>query len=114
MINILQLITFFARVSLRIYTIFLIIGFLGFGQKAKSGKIMNNKVEFVIVSIVIRAMRKSLFECINHTLSKFKDIPISVVVDEGAQLINELGNYVSVRNLPNTRALSPLMAKRQR
>ena len=55
----------------------------------------SNKVEIIIVSIANEKVKNSLFECINHTNTNFPDIPISIIVDDGAQLIDSLFEYIN-------------------
>jgi cellulose synthase/poly-beta-1,6-N-acetylglucosamine synthase-like glycosyltransferase len=69
---------------------FLVIGFIGFSYRAKKSSFKSNKVEFVIVSIASKGVKNSLFECINHTRTHFKDIPLTILVDEEAELSDEL------------------------
>src|SRR4051794_33614087 len=74
---------------------FFILGIIGIRYRPNKSKFKSNKVEIIIVSIANEKVKNSLFECINHTYTNFPDIPISIIVDEGAQLIDSLFEYIN-------------------
>ena len=73
-----------------LYSMFLIVGFIGFSFRAKKSSAKSNRVEIVIVSIASRSVKNSLFECINHTRTHFTDVPLTILVDEYAELLDDL------------------------
>lgn len=73
------------------YTINVVLGLIGkIFYKPKIGIVRTNKVELVLVSIASPKVRKALLEAIDSTLKSFPDVPLNVVVDEGAELLEEL------------------------
>jgi egghead protein (zeste-white 4 protein) len=90
LIELLDSLKYAAFASWFLYAMFLIIGFTGYSYRAKKSSFKSNKVEFVIVSIASRRVKNSLFECIHHTRTRFKDVPLTILVDEEAELLDEL------------------------
>lgn len=81
---------YYAIIIWSFYSVNVIIGLFGLLYTSRVGNVKSDKVEIVIVSIASRYVKRSLFECIAHTKTKFQNIPISIVVDEGAELLDEL------------------------
>ncbi len=97
----------YALIIWSLYSINVIMGLFGLLYKPRTGSIKSDKIEIVIVSIASRYVKRSLFECIVRTKERFQDVPVSVVVDEGADLLDELiearrsfKNIVNVINAP--------------
>ena len=73
------------------YSINVVLGLIGkILYKPKRGIMRTDKVELVLVSIASKKVRRALLETLNYTLKRFPDIPFSLVVDEGAELLEEL------------------------
>jgi len=73
------------------YTINVVLGLIGkILYKPKMGIVRTNKVELVLVSVASAKVKNALLESINSTLKRFPDIPFTIVVDEGAELLDEL------------------------
>jgi beta-1,4-mannosyltransferase len=97
----------YALVIWSLYSINVIMGLFGLLYKPRTGSIKSDKVEIVIVSIASRYVKRSLFECIVRTKERFQDVPVSVVVDEGADLLDELiqarRSFKNIVNVVNAR-----------
>jgi egghead protein (zeste-white 4 protein) len=73
------------------YTINVVLGLIGKTfYKPKMGVVRSNKVELVLVSVASAKVRNALLDTINSTVQRFPDIPLNVLVDEGAELLGEL------------------------
>ncbi|HKI07926.1 MAG TPA: glycosyltransferase family 2 protein [Nitrososphaeraceae archaeon] len=102
------------------YSINVVLGLIGrIFYKPKTGLMRTDKVELVLVSIASIKVRRALLETINSTLSRFPDIPLNLLVDEGAELLEELhilsqgteqiispGNKLSFRSQVMTKQLA--------
>ena len=73
-----------------VYSAFVVIGLIGYRYKAKSGNTKCNYIEFVIPTVASKSVRNSLLECIEQTNTRFPDVPLSILVDEGSELFDEL------------------------
>src|SRR5919106_5298454 len=73
------------------YTINVVLGLIGKAfYKPKMGTVRTDKVELVLVSVASAKVRNALFETIKSNLKMFPNVPLNVVVDEGAELLEEL------------------------
>jgi egghead protein (zeste-white 4 protein) len=112
-IEILKLLKYPAYLVWGIYEIYVILGLLGFFLYKPSDilkrinystKEKESNIEFVIVSIASRTVRYSLFECVYYTRNKFPHIPLTVIIDEDAQLNMDLWravyDYIKVLRVP--------------
>jgi beta-1,4-mannosyltransferase len=73
------------------YSINVVLGLIGrISYKPKRSLMRTDKVELVLVSIASIKVRRALLETINSTLNRFPDIPLNLLVDEGAELLEEL------------------------
>jgi egghead protein (zeste-white 4 protein) len=84
------IIKYYAIIIWSLYSTNVLIGVFGVIYRSKSSKTKSDKVEIVIVSIASVYVKKSLFECIAQTRQRFLNTPISVLVDEGSDLLDEL------------------------
>ena len=76
--------------------IFFIAGLIGNKYyKTSKSKRKSNSAEIIIVTIANEKVKNSLFECINYTYTKFPNISISIIVDEGAQLMDSLTEHIN-------------------
>ena len=73
-----------------LYSINVLMGLFGLLYKPRASSVKSTKVEIVIVSVASRYVKRSLFECIKKTKEAFQNVPLSVVVDEDADLLDEL------------------------
>jgi beta-1,4-mannosyltransferase len=73
-----------------VYSAFVVIGLIGYRYKAKSGNTKCNYIELVIPTVASKSVRNSLLECIEQTNTRFPDVPLSILVDEGSELFDEL------------------------
>ena len=95
------IIKYYAVIIWSFYSINVLMGLFGLLYKPRTSNIKSAKVEIVIVSIASRYVKKSLFECLAKTRERFPDVPISILVDEGADLLDEL--IVARRSIENFR-----------
>jgi egghead protein (zeste-white 4 protein) len=73
------------------YSINVILGMIGrYFYKVKRSDYKTTKLELVLVSVANKKVKKSLFETVNHTLLYFRDVQFNIVVDEGAELLEDL------------------------
>src|SRR5919107_1460953 len=73
------------------YSINVVLGLIGrILYKPKRALMRTDKVELVLVSIASTIVRRALLETINSTLNRFPDVPLNLLVDEGAELLEEL------------------------
>jgi cellulose synthase/poly-beta-1,6-N-acetylglucosamine synthase-like glycosyltransferase len=73
------------------YTVNVALGLIGRTfYKPKMGTVRTNKVELVLVSVASKKVRNALLQTINSTVERFPDVPLNMVVDEGAELLEEL------------------------
>ena len=91
------IIKYYAVIIWSFYSINVLMGLFGLLYRSRASSAKSSKVEIVIVSIASQYVRKSLFQCIDETIRKFQNVPISVVVDEGADLLDELLEARKVR-----------------
>lgn len=85
-----------------IYQFFVILGLLGFWfykpydytkakEMVKKESVKKESgVEFVIVSLASKTVRYSLFQCVHYTKNKFPFIPLSVLINDDAELNMDL------------------------
>jgi beta-1,4-mannosyltransferase len=100
-----------------LYSVFLVIGFAGYRYKAKSGNTKCNYIEFVIVTVASKSVRNSLIECIEQTSARFPGIHLSILVDQGSNLLAELllplaSNSIGISGLLSTMFISSTIAPR--
>jgi egghead protein (zeste-white 4 protein) len=100
-----------------LYSAFLVIGFVGYWYKSKSGNTKCNYIEFIIVTVANKSVRNSLIESIEQTSARFPDIPLSILVDQGSKLLIELllpltSNSIGVSGLLSTMFMSSTIAPR--
>jgi hypothetical protein len=84
------IIKYYAVIVWSFYSVNVLVGLFGLLYKSRASSEKSKKVEIVIVSIASQYVKSSLFQCIRETRKKFHNTPISVVVDEGAELLDEL------------------------
>jgi egghead protein (zeste-white 4 protein) len=72
------------------YSVFVVIGLVGYRYKAKSGNTKCHNIEFVIPTVASKTVINSLLECIEQTSNRFPDIPLSILVDQNTKLLDEL------------------------
>ena len=94
--SVIQLLWYPAILSSAIYSVFVIIGMVGFHYKAESASSRANNVEFIIISQASRRVRNSLLDCISNTRIQFPWVPLSIVIDEGSELTDDLLRLVNV------------------
>ena len=94
--SVIQLLWYPAILSSAIYSVFVIIGMVGFHYKAESASTRANNVEFIIISQASRRVRNSLLDCISNTRIQFPWVPLSIVIDEGSELTDLLLRLVNV------------------
>jgi beta-1,4-mannosyltransferase len=94
--SVIQLLWYPAILSSAIYSVFVIIGMVGFHYKAESASTRANNVEFIIISQASRKVRNSLLDCISNTRIQFPWVPLSIVIDEGSELTDDLLRLVNV------------------
>jgi beta-1,4-mannosyltransferase len=94
--SVIQLLWYPAILSSGIYSVFVIIGILGFRYKAESTPTKANNVEFIIISQASRKVKNSLLDCISKTRIQFPWVPLSIVIDEGSELTDDLLRFVNV------------------
>ena len=82
--SVIQLLWYPAILSSGIYSVFIIIGIVGFHYKAESVPTRANNVEFIIISQASRKVKNSLLDCISNTRIQFPWVPLSLVIDEGS------------------------------
>jgi cellulose synthase/poly-beta-1,6-N-acetylglucosamine synthase-like glycosyltransferase len=76
------------------YTINVVLGLVGKAfYKPKMSTVRTDKVELVLVSVASAKVRKALYQTITSTLERFPDVPLNVVVDEGAELLEDLQKF---------------------
>jgi beta-1,4-mannosyltransferase len=80
-----------------IYQFFVILGLIGFWfykpyvqTKAHEMVKKESGVEFVIVSLASKTVRYSLFQCVHYTKNKFPAMPLSVLINDDAELNMDL------------------------
>lgn len=73
-----------------LYAFWVAVGLTGLSYKPKKTEIKYKNIEFAIVSIANKGVKNALFECITHHLKFFREYKIYLVVDEGADLIDEI------------------------
>jgi beta-1,4-mannosyltransferase len=100
-----------------LYSAFLVIGFVGYWYKSKSGNTKCNYIEFIIVTVANKSVRNSLIESIEQTSARFPDIPLTILVDQGSKLLIELllpltSNSIGVSGLLSTMFMSSTIAPR--
>jgi hypothetical protein len=100
-----------------LYSVFLVIGFVGYWYKSKSGNTKCNYIEFIIVTVANKSVRNSLIESIEQTSARFPDIPLTILVDQGSKLLIELllpltSNSIGVSGLLSTMFMSSIIAPR--
>jgi egghead protein (zeste-white 4 protein) len=86
------------------YAFWVIVGLFGLNYKQKKTSKKIKDIELVIVSIANKGVRNSLFECIVHHLKYFPDKTVYLLVDEGAELIDEItksDDILSLTRLPD-------------
>src|SRR5918911_2580681 len=86
-----EIIKYAAFIVWSCYSVNVVIGLIGrafFRPNKEYNK--TDKLELVLISVANKKVKKSLFETINHTINMFKDVPLNIVVDEGAELLDEL------------------------
>lgn len=93
---VIQLLWYPAILSSGIYSVFVIIGIVGSHYKAESAPTRANNVEFVIISQASRKVKNSLLDCISNTRIQFPWVPLSLVIDEGSELTDDLLRLVNV------------------
>ncbi len=82
------------------YSINVVLGLTGkIFYKPKRALMRTDKVELVLVSIASVKVRRALLETITATLKRFPDVPLNLVVDEGAELLDELTELSKVVNI---------------
>ena len=95
-VAIVELFKFFAYTMWAMYEFFVVLGFLGLFFVPKNSSRNStlqekcDKIEVVIVSVASKSVKKSLFECIDHTRRLFKNTAVTLVVDDNAELLEEL------------------------
>jgi beta-1,4-mannosyltransferase len=94
--SVIQLLWYPAILSSAIYSVFVILGMVGFHYKAESAPTRANNVEFIIISQASRKVRNSLLDCISNTRIQFPWVPLSIVIDEGSELTDDLLRLVNV------------------
>jgi egghead protein (zeste-white 4 protein) len=94
--SVIQLLWYPAILSSAIYSVFVIIGMVGFHYKAESAPTRANNVEFIIISQASRKVKNSLLDCISNTRIQFPWVPLSIVIDEGSELTDDLLRLVNV------------------
>lgn len=94
--SVIQLLWYPAILSSAIYSVFVIIGMVGFHYKAENASTRANNVEFIIISQASRKVRNSLLDCISNTRIQFPWVPLSIVIDEGSELTDDLLRLVNV------------------
>jgi egghead protein (zeste-white 4 protein) len=104
---------YLAILTWAIYAIFVAIGLMGYRYKAN--KIANKycDMKFVIVSIANQAVKKSLFECINHQRKHFQDFHLTLLIDEGAELTSEItkmNSIVQIESVSSKGGQTPIRA----
>ncbi len=72
------------------YSLNVVIGLFGIGYEANKNDKKASNVDIVIVSLASKGVRNSLFECINHVRRNFAGVHIHLVIDEGAELTDDL------------------------
>jgi beta-1,4-mannosyltransferase len=100
-----------------VYSVFVVIGLVGYRYKAKSGNTKCNCIEFIIVTVASKSVRNSLIECIEQTSSRFPNIPLSILVDQGSKLLTELllpltSTSIGISGLLSTMFISTIIAPR--
>ena len=100
-----------------LYSVFLVIGFVGYWYRSKSGNTKCNYIEFIIVTVANKSVRNSLIESIEQTSARFPDIPLTILVDQGSKLLIELllpltSNSIGVSGLLSTMFMSSTIAPR--
>jgi beta-1,4-mannosyltransferase len=81
---------YYAIIIWSFYSVNVMLGLFGLLYKSRVSSVKSDKVEIVIVSIANRNVKRALYECIVHAKKKFQNTPLSIVVDEGAELLDEL------------------------
>jgi beta-1,4-mannosyltransferase len=94
--SVIQLLWYPAILSSGIYSVFVIIGIVGFHYKAESVPTRANNVEFIIISQASKKVKNSLLDCISNTRIQFPWVPLSLVIDEGSELTDLLLRLVNV------------------
>jgi egghead protein (zeste-white 4 protein) len=94
--SVIQLLWYPAILSSGIYSIFVIVGIVGFHYKAESAPTRANNLEFIIISQASRKVKNSLLDCISTTRIQFPWVPLSIVIDEGSELTHDLLRLVNI------------------
>lgn len=88
--NIIEIINYIALFVWTSFSMFVALGMIAQAYKAKGGKGKKRKVEFVLVSIASRSVRGSLIHAIEQHSKNFPKYRLNIVIDEGAELTQEL------------------------
>lgn len=81
-----------------IISLFVLIGLIGFlFYKSKKSNNKATNYEITIVSKASLNVKNALFMCLKNNLKNYKDI--SLVIDQGAELENEVKNYCKKNNI---------------
>ena len=112
--SVIQLLWYPAILSSAIYSVFVIIGMVGFHYKAESASTRANNVEFIIISQASRRVRNSLLDCISNTRIQFPWVPLSIVIDEGSELTDDLLRLVNVTQEQITPSIKDSMSAHQK
>ena len=112
--SVIQLLWYPAILSSAIYSVFVIIGMVGFHYKAESASTRANNVEFIIISQASRRVRNSLLDCISNTRIQFPWVPLSIVIDEGSELTDDLLRLVNVTQQQITASIKDSMSAHQK
>jgi egghead protein (zeste-white 4 protein) len=100
-----------------VYSVFVVVGLVGYRYRTKSGNTKCNYIEFVIPTVANKSVRNSLIECIEQTSNRFPGIPLSILVDQGSKLITELllpltSTNIGISGLLPTMFMSSIIAPR--
>ena len=112
--SVIQLLWYPAILSSAIYSVFVIIGMVGFHYKAESASTRANNVEFIIISQASRRVRNSLLDCISNTRIQFPWVPLSIVIEEGSELTDDLLRLVNVTQEQITPSIKDSMSAHQK
>jgi beta-1,4-mannosyltransferase len=113
--SIIQLLWYPAILSSGIYSVFVIIGIVAFHYKAESAPTRANNVEFIIISQASRKVKNSLLDCISNTRVQFPWVPLSIVIDEGSELTDDLLRLVNVtrQQITTTNIIDSMVARQK-
>jgi egghead protein (zeste-white 4 protein) len=113
--SVIQLLWYPAILSSGIYSVFVIIGIVAFHYKAESAPTRANNVEFIIISQASRKVKNSLLDCISNTRVQFPWVPLSIVIDKGSELTDDLLRLVNVtrQQITTTNIIDSMVARQK-